>query len=111
MTHPAPSPWRRVRYALGGRLPAEYRDWVWCDLTDAGWRGRLLARYVTALAPVGLVAAVLPGEWWIRFMTAVMVLIGSVFTVAVSAGELRCSRLRRHGIDPDLLLVREWSGR
>jgi hypothetical protein len=111
MTPAVPGPWRRVRYALGGRLPADYRDWVWCDLTDTGWRTRLLARYVTGLTPIGLVAAVLPGEWWIRFMMAVMVLVGSLFTVAVSAAELRCSRLRRHGIDPALLLLREWSGR
>ena len=96
-----PGPLRRIVYALGCRLPVEYRDWVRHDLTDAGWRGRMVGRHVLTLTPVCLAATPLPGEWWIRAMSAALVLIGGVFTVAISADELRRSRLFRHGIDPD----------
>lgn len=95
-----PGPWRRLCYGLGRRLPPEYRDWVRHDLTDAGWRGRMIGRHVLTLTPICLAATPLPGEWWIRAMTGAMVFLGGVFTVAISADELRRSRLSRHGIDP-----------
>jgi len=97
-----PGPWRRARYALGFRLPAENRDWVRHDLTDAGWRMRLLARHLLIMIPVCAALMLLPGEWWLRVMVALLALLTSTFTVAISSDDLRRSRLRRHGLNtPD----------
>ncbi|MCW2916750.1 MAG: hypothetical protein JWN52_4818 [Actinomycetia bacterium] len=96
-----PGPWRHVRYALGFRLPADNHDWVWHDLTDAGWRGRILARHLAVMTPVCVVLALLPGEWWIRFLVVVLALGASTFVVAISAGDLRASRLHQHGMPDD----------
>jgi Family of unknown function (DUF5313) len=95
-----PGPWRFVRYSLGFRLPADNRDWVRHDLTDVGWRGRMVARHLAAMTPVCVILALLPGEWWIRFLAILLALGTSTFVVAVSAGDLRMSRLHRHGL-PD----------
>ena len=34
---------RQVLFAFGARLPDRNREWVRHELTDAGWRGRLLS--------------------------------------------------------------------
>jgi hypothetical protein len=96
-----PGLWRRVRYALGFRLPADNLDWVRHDLTDAGWRGRILARHLAVMTPVCVVLALLPGEWWIRFLAILLAMGASTFVVAVSAGDLRLSRLHQHGLPDD----------
>jgi hypothetical protein len=96
-----PGPGRRVRYALGFRLPADNLDWVRHDLTDVGWRGRILARHLAVMTPVCVVLGLLPGEWWIRFLTIALALVTSTFVVAVSAGDLRMSRLHQHGLRDD----------
>jgi hypothetical protein len=92
-----PGPWRWIRYALGFRLPAENRDWVRHDLTDAGWRGRLLARHLAVMFPICVVLALLPADLWIRFAVALMALLASTFVVVISMGDLRNSRLHQHG--------------
>lgn len=97
-----PSPWGRARYALGFRLPADNLDWVRHDLTDVGWRSRMLVRHLSVMAPVCVVLALLPGEWWIRFLTIVLAVVASTFVVAVSAGDLRVSRLHQHGLSDDV---------
>lgn len=93
-----PSALRRARYALGFRLPEENHDWVWHDLTDAGWRGRMLARHLLVMLPICVALALLPGEWWIRLSVPLLALIASTFAVAVSTGDLRNSRLHQHGL-------------
>ncbi|MFC6885686.1 MULTISPECIES: DUF5313 family protein [Actinomadura] len=95
-----PGPLGRARYALGFRLPPRYRDWVRHDLVDAGWRLRLLVRHLCLMIPVCLLLALLPGSWWLRALVALLALLTSMFTVAVSADEMRLSRLRRHGLTP-----------
>ncbi|MFG2002535.1 DUF5313 family protein [Spirillospora sp. NPDC048911] len=94
-----PGAWRWARYALGFRLPAENRDWVRHDLTDAGWRGRMLLRHLAVMVPVCVGLGSLPAEWWIRVMVGMLALVTSTFTVAISAEDLRRSRLRQHGFD------------
>jgi hypothetical protein len=53
------------------------------------------------MTPVCVVLALLPGEWWIRFLTIVLALGASTFVVAISAGDLRVSRLHQHGLPDD----------
>jgi len=93
-----PGLWARLRYAAGFRLPPANRDWVWHDLTDAGWRVRILARHLVVMTPVCVVLALLPGDWWIRVSVPLLALLTSTFVVIVSVADLRRSRLRQHGL-------------
>jgi len=101
-----PSASRKVLFALGARLPDRNREWVRHELTDAGWRGRLVGRHLIVAVPICVVFALLPGALWIRITAAVFFLICSVGIVALYADDIRVSRLRRHGLeapdDPDL---------
>jgi Family of unknown function (DUF5313) len=72
LTWHRPGPLRWFWYALGGRLPTGYREWVLHDLTCRTWPLRHLARLLTQLAPVAVLLVVaLPGPLWIRVMGAV----------------------------------------
>jgi hypothetical protein len=106
-----PGPLRWLRFAAGFRLPAENRDWVRHELTDAGWRWRTVLRHLAVIIPVCAVVAVLllalsPAPVWFAVLMVVLILCGSVFTVAAYADDIRASRLRQHGLDvpddPDL---------
>ncbi|MDL4814760.1 DUF5313 family protein [Actinomadura opuntiae] len=97
-----PGPLGRVRYALGFRLPPRNRDWVRHDLTDAGWRARLLLRHLCVIVPVCLLLALLPGPAWMRAAVPLLAFLTSTLTVVISAADLRRSRLHRHGLrSPD----------
>jgi Family of unknown function (DUF5313) len=93
-----PSPLRWLRYAVGFRLPAENREWVGHDLTDAGWRARAAVRQLVLLVPVAAVFAALPGPWSVRFALMALVLVGGLLVAAMYADSVRASRLRQHGL-------------
>ncbi|REE98295.1 DUF5313 family protein [Thermomonospora umbrina] len=95
-----PGAWRRVGYTLGFRLPPDNLDWVRHDLTDAGWRGRMMARHLALMTPICALLALLPGPWWLRLSVPLLALLASVFSVAIGAPDLRDARLRRHGLPP-----------
>lgn len=95
-----PGPLRQVRYTLGLRLPPDNLGWVRHDLTDAGWRARLLTRHLCLMIPVCGVLALLPGPAWIRVSVPLLALVASTLAVAISADDLRRARLRRHGLPP-----------
>jgi hypothetical protein len=91
---------RQALFAYGAKMPARNRDWVRHELTDAGWRGRLLIRHLIAVLPICVVLALLPGGVWIRVAVPALFLICSVGIVAMYADDIRVSRLRRNGIEP-----------
>jgi hypothetical protein len=106
-----PSIGRWLRFAIGFRLPAENRDWVRHELTDAGWRGRTVLRHLAVILPICAIVAVvlltlIPASPWLAVAMVALILSGSVFTVAAYADDIRASRLRQHGLDvpddPDL---------
>ncbi|HEY1972168.1 MAG TPA: DUF5313 family protein [Pseudonocardia sp.] len=71
-----PGPARWLWYALTGRLPMRYRDWVLYDLTCRSWPLRHLARLLVPLLPiVVLLVLLLPGPLPLR---AAAVAVGSV---------------------------------
>jgi hypothetical protein len=96
----------KVLFAVGFRLPPENRDWVRHELTDAGWRLRVTLRHLTVMIPVCAALAALPGPPWLHIMVPGLALVGSVFTVAVYADDIRAARLRQHKLpvpkDPDI---------
>jgi hypothetical protein len=93
-------------FAIGFRLPDSRRDWVWHELTDAGWRGRTVVRLMVLLGPICVALAFLPGPDWLRVAVPGLAFIASVGTVLISAGDVRAARLHQHGLDvpddPDL---------
>jgi archaellum biogenesis protein FlaJ (TadC family) len=106
-----PGPLRWLWFAIGFRLPAENRDWVKHELTDAGWRMRTVVRHLAVIIPICAILVIvltvaLPAPLWLGLMMTALILAGSVFTVAAYADDIRASRLRQHGLDvpndPDL---------
>lgn len=96
-TRPRPLQW--LRYAFGLRLPAELREWVRHDLTDADWRTREVMRVLVQCAfPVAIISF-LPGPWTIRVFTVALLLCGAVFSAAAYGEDIRDRRLRQHGLD------------
>ncbi len=96
----------KVLFNVGFRLPAKNRDWVRHELTDAGWRLRVMLRHLTVMVPICVLLALLPGPGWLHIMVPALALVGSLFTVAVYADDIRAARLRQHKLpvpnDPDL---------
>jgi len=96
----------KVLYALGVRLPERNREWVRHELTDAGWRGRLVGHHLLVTLPLAAALAAFPGPLFIHIMVPALFLICSVGIVAMYADDIRVARLRRHGLtppdDPDL---------
>lgn len=67
-----PGPVRWMWYAMGGRLPAAYREWVLHDVTCRTWPLRHLLRLLVQLVPVAVVlVVVIPGPLWVRLMAVV----------------------------------------
>lgn len=97
MVSERPDPLRWLWYALGGRLPARYRDWVLHDLTTARWAWRHLARSSVLLVPVCAVWLLLPGPAWLGVALVVLAaLVGYLYSFAY-AEESAEHRLVRHG--------------
>ena len=66
-SHRRPGPLRWLLYALGFRLPAEYREWVLHDVTCRTWVLRHLLRTTVQLTPFAvLLYLLLPGSPVIR---------------------------------------------
>jgi hypothetical protein len=106
---PGPVAW--LMFAIGFRLPPRNQDWVRHELTDAGWRGRTVLRHLAVILPIcAILGAVgdllLPAPVWLVVTTILLILSGSLFTVAAYADDMRGARLRQHGLpvphDPDL---------
>lgn len=93
-------------FAIGFRLPAKNAEWVRHELTDAGWRGRTVARLMVLMIPICVALSFLPGPVWLRVAVPGFAFIASVGTVLISAADVRAARLKQHGLDvpndPDL---------
>ena len=72
-----PSVGRWLLFAVGFRLPAENREWVRHELTDAGWRGRTIRRLLVLMVPICIGLAFLPGPDWLRIAVPGFALIAS----------------------------------
>src|SRR5689334_19884627 len=95
-----PNPFQWLRYALGGRLPAELHEWVRHDLTDADWRWREILRVLVQCALPVIVIIVLPIPLELRLLMDALILCGALFVAGAYGDELRDRRLRQHGLLP-----------
>ncbi|WP_245811771.1 DUF5313 family protein [Actinophytocola xinjiangensis] len=99
MRRPTPSKW--LWYAVGGTLPAAYREWVLYDLTCQTWVLRHLAR-VQVMLSTWLLVLFLPGPmdmlWWVMALGYFTSLYFS-FSFMEDACE---RRLVKHGFPPGL---------
>lgn len=88
-----------LRYSVGGRLP-RHVDWVRHDLTDAGWRWRLLGRVgVQLIVPVLVaVAAALTLPPLAGVLLVLLLVLSSLGISAIASEQLRDRRLQQHGL-------------
>jgi uncharacterized protein DUF5313 len=77
-----PGAGRWLWYALSGRLPQRYREWVLYDLTTPTWPLRHLARLLVLVVPLDVILiAVLPLPLGIRAMGVIFgSVVGLLFT-------------------------------
>ena len=79
-----PDPLRWLWYAVGGRLPLRYSQWVLHDVTTRWWRVRALFRSLVQILPVAvLIYVFLPTEPWVRVMACLGgVFVGMIYALA-----------------------------
>jgi hypothetical protein len=88
-----PGPLRWLGYAVTGRLPWDYREWVLEDLTCRTWPLRHLARLLVIVLPVAAaLLLVLPGPLGVRLAA---VSIGSIIGLSYTFVFLEESTDRR----------------
>jgi hypothetical protein len=91
-----PNPLRWLWYAVGGRLPDRYREWVLYDLTSRTWVFRHLARALVQHS-VWLLVLLLPIPLSLRlWMIAVAVSVGIFFSLSFMEDASE-RRLIKHG--------------
>jgi hypothetical protein len=93
-----PGPLRWLWYAMGGALPARYREWVLHDTTTRTWALRHMLRSLVQLAvPIALVLVFVPGAFWIRGMAALGGIFLALFFATAYMPETVENRVKRAG--------------
>ena len=91
-----PNPLRWLWYAVGGKLPDRYREWVLYDLTSGSWVFRHLSRALVQHA-VWLLLLLLPIPLSLRlWMITVAVCVGLFFSLSFMEDASE-RRLLKHG--------------
>ncbi|EHK87631.1 DUF5313 family protein [Saccharomonospora azurea] len=92
-----PSPHLWLWYALGGRLPDRYREWVLHDVTSKTWLWRHGARTTFLVGPLSALWLLLPGPLWLRLCLVLLaVLVGYFYSFAFAEENVE-HRLTKHG--------------
>lgn len=104
MTRPRrPSPWQRLRYAVGRPLPPELRDWVERDLNGRGAFARHLVRNQLLFSPIYVVFLLFPGELYIRVLMVLLAAILGLTYNVIYQPQNRERRLEQNGLPTDLV--------
>ncbi|HEY3707895.1 MAG TPA: DUF5313 domain-containing protein [Amycolatopsis sp.] len=98
MTRPGVLRW--FWYAVGGRLPERYRDWVLHDTTSKHWKARHVLRSSVGIAPLCLVWLLLPGPIPLRLAIVLMAALVAYFYSCAYMEESIDHRLSRNGFPP-----------
>jgi hypothetical protein len=105
MASQRPNPLQWLRYAYGGRLPDEYRDWVLHDATCRTWLLRFTVRVLVEVLPWLAVAFVLlttltPAPAWLGLVALGMATLMTLYFTLTSSIELTEVRLVKHDFEP-----------
>ncbi|HWD01815.1 MAG TPA: DUF5313 domain-containing protein [Amycolatopsis sp.] len=95
-----PGVFRWFWYAVGGRLPERYHDWILHDATSKHWKARHVIRSSVGLVPLCLVWLLLPGPITLRLAIVLMAAIVAYFYSCVYMEESTDHRLARNGFPP-----------
>ncbi|MDF0530433.1 DUF5313 domain-containing protein [Tsukamurella sp. 8F] len=98
-----PNPLQYVAYSYGYTLPPEMNDWVRNDLAG---RGAALRTVVRASIPCVLMLVpflFIPTTLYVHMSMTLPILIPFVYFAIALNKIYRRSRLKRHGLDPDLV--------
>jgi uncharacterized protein DUF5313 len=98
MTRPGVLRW--FWYAVGGRLPERYRDWILHDTTSKHWKARHVLRSSVGIAPLCLVWLLLPGPIQLRLAIVLMAALVAYFYSCAYMEESIDHRLSRNGFPP-----------
>ena len=89
----------QLRYVFGGRLRG-HSEWVRRDLTEPGWRERVVLRVLGQLAPFVAAAAFVPGPAAVHVGLPALLILSVLLIAAPFSEEIRDARLRQHGLAP-----------
>jgi uncharacterized protein DUF5313 len=96
-----PNPIRWLWYAIGGRLPATYREWVLYDLTSRTWVLRHLARGLVQHS-VWLLLLLLPIPLDLRIWMIIVGISVGMFFFMVFIEDASERRVIKHGFPAGL---------
>lgn len=92
-----PGPVQWLWYAVGGRLPQAYREWVLRDVTARTWMWRHAARSTVLLAPLCSAWLLLPGPLGLRLpLVLLAALVGYFYSLAYAEESVE-HRLSKYG--------------
>lgn len=92
-----PDPVRWLWYALGGRLPDRYREWVWHDVTTSTWLWRHGVRTTFLVGPISAVWLLLPGPLGLRLSLVLLAVLVGYFYSFAFAEENAEHRVTKYG--------------
>ncbi|MBB4684344.1 DUF5313 domain-containing protein [Amycolatopsis jiangsuensis] len=87
-------------YAVGGRLPERYHDWLLHDTTSKHWKARHVLRSSVGIVPLCLVWLLLPAPIQLRLAIVLMAALVAYFYSCAYMEESIDHRLSRHGFPP-----------
>jgi len=93
-TGPGVGAW--LRYTYGGRMPAAQRAWALRDLTEPGWRERVVLRVLAQVAPFVAAGAFVPGPAAVHVAVPALTVLSTLLIAAPFSEEIRDARLRRN---------------
>ena len=80
---------------LGARLGA-HTEWVLRDLTDPGWRERVVLRVLGQVSPFVAAGAFVPGPVAVHLALPALFVLSTLLIAAPFSEEIRDARLRQH---------------
>ena len=97
-----PGPLRWLWYAMGGRLPLQYRAWVLHDVSCDTWRLRQFVRAFVQMSPMAVpILLLMPGQLWVRIAAiALGWLVGLQYALYFAEGAVE-RRAWTAGYTPD----------
>jgi hypothetical protein len=82
---------------FGGRLLV-HTDWVLRDLTEPGWRERVVLRVLGQVAPFVAAGVFVPGPVAVHVALPALLVLSTLLIAAPFSEEIRDARLRQHGL-------------